>query len=97
MSSAYSLAPVDVPAFSCENALHPPREIDAVKGHQGEDKGGIVSTEERWHFADDVFRQAMKEVKIGSFRTWQIYHALHLGGKNAFYSRDCPQFRANPA
>lgn len=62
---------------------------------QNED--GADATEERRRFADNVFRLAMKEAKVGRFRTWLIYHAVRLGGRKAFYGRDYPLFRADSA
>ena len=62
-----------------------------------QDEDDTEATEERRRFADDVFRQAMKEAKVGDFWTWLIYRAVRLGGKKAFYGRNYPLFRGNSA
>jgi len=62
-----------------------------------QDEDDAVATEEQRRFADDVFRRAMKEAKVGNFWTWLIYNAVRLGGKKAFHGRDCPLFHASSA
>ena len=62
-----------------------------------QDEDGTEATEDRRRFADDVFRQAMKEAKVGDFRTWLIYKAVRLGGRKAFHDRNHPLFRGNSA
>lgn len=51
------------------------------------------ATEEMRGFADDVFRAAMEEAKVKSWRIWLIYQAVHFGGKSAFYGTDDTLFR----
>ena len=45
-------------------------------------------TDDMRRFADDVFRQAMKEATVGSFKTWLIHLTVRMGGKKSFFDED---------